>query len=111
MDQDVVIGFCVVYRWRIREGAEADFLDAWQQVTEELRVTGGGLGSRVHRSDEGFWVAYAQWPSRAAWENASVESAQGLAASRVMGELITERLDPILLDPVVDLLAPASGAR
>ena len=32
-------------------------------MTEALRVTGGSLGSRLHRGSDGIWYGYAQWPS------------------------------------------------
>ena len=62
--------FVAVYRWRVKPGREAEFRAAWVAVTEATYRTYGSLGSRLHRDAEGGWVAYAQWPSRAAWEAA-----------------------------------------
>jgi hypothetical protein len=28
----------------------------------------GSLGARLHRSDEGTFIAYAQWPDRESWK-------------------------------------------
>jgi quinol monooxygenase YgiN len=62
--------FVALYRWRVKPGREAEFRAAWVAVTEATYRTYGSLGSRLHRDADGAWVAYAQWPSRAAWEAA-----------------------------------------
>ena len=59
-------GFAVLYRFRVRQGSEADFAVDWAVVTRWLRDHRGGLGSRLHRAEDGTLVAYAQWPSSAA---------------------------------------------
>lgn len=60
--------FVVVYRWRLKSGAEDAFQTAWAKMTEAIFESRGSLGSRLHRAEDGSFVAYAQWPSRAAWE-------------------------------------------
>jgi quinol monooxygenase YgiN len=96
--------FAVIYRWRLRPGTEAAFRDAWAEVTAAIRRDRGGLGSRLHRADDGSWLAYAQWPDRASWETAqSLPSADAIASS-AMTRCIMERLPPILLETVADLL-------
>lgn len=106
-------GFAVIYRWRLRVGTEEAFRSAWETVTRIIRREHGGLGSRLHRADDGTWLAYAQWPDRAAW--AAMQSAQDAdpVASATMRDCVAERLEPILLEPVADLLVPggASGKR
>lgn len=54
--------FAVVYRWRIRPGLEAKFEEGWRLGTLAIRRDLGGLGSRLHRSADGGYFAYAQWP-------------------------------------------------
>ncbi len=56
--------FYVVYRWRLKTGMEQQFIDAWAKMTDLIRAQRGGLGSRLHHRDDGWWVAYAAWPSR-----------------------------------------------
>ena len=60
--------FVVVYRWKLKAGAEAGFQEAWAKMTEAIYAARGSLGSRLHRAEDGSYVATAQWPSRAAWE-------------------------------------------
>jgi quinol monooxygenase YgiN len=62
--------FVAVYRWRVKPGREAEFRAAWVAVAEATFRAYGSLGSRLHRDADGAWVAYAQWPSREAWEAA-----------------------------------------
>lgn len=100
--------FCVLYRFRIRAGAEESFKRGWARVTEAIRDTRGGLGSRLHVAEDGTWYAYAQWPDRETWERAqqtgTVADAEAVA---MMAAAIEERLPPIFLEPQSDLLSPA----
>jgi quinol monooxygenase YgiN len=102
--------FCVIYRFKVRAGQEDTFRDAWRRLTEAIRDRSGGLGSRLHRSDDGWWIAYAQWPDRAAWERARGNPipADAEAQERMAGA-IEERLPPLLLEPHDDLLVPSHG--
>ena len=97
-------GFHVVYRWRLREGSEASFRAAWSAVTQAIRHEHGGLGSRLHRAEGGWWVAYAAWPERARWE--AMQAAQSVLPDEasVMRAAILESAPPLLLEPVEDLL-------
>ena len=96
--------FCVIYRWRLKAGRENDFIEAWRQLTLAIREQRGGLGSRLHRAEDGSWIAYAQWPDRAAWEASGARPSVEPAASAAMAETIAERFEPMLLEPVADLL-------
>ena len=100
----MTVNFCVIYRWKLVPGKEEQFRQGWEAMTVELRENAGALGSRLHRSDEGTWVAYAQWPSREAWEKAAVETAAADKGMQQMVEAIAQRSDPEFLDPVADLL-------
>jgi len=63
--------FYVIYRWKVHEGKEAQFAKAWAEVTQLIRDHRGGLGSRLHRCQDGMFLAYAQWPDQQTWERAS----------------------------------------
>lgn len=110
MQDDSKIGFCVIYRWEVTEGDEELFLEAWKEVTADFRAFSGGLGSRIHLSEDGFWVAYAQWPNRAAWEEAELKTTEGREAMSVMSKAISNRLEPILIEPIADLLVLPADA-
>ena len=59
--------FVVMYRWKIQPGKEDQLRGAWTSATRKIMTRYGALGSRLHRADDGSWVAYAQWPDRDRW--------------------------------------------
>lgn len=99
-----LVGFVVIYRWRLRPGMERQFQRAWEQTTPVLMRQRGALGSRLHRAADGTWLAYAQWPSRQAWEQSQALPSVDADASRQMLEAEAEALAPIFLTPVADFL-------
>lgn len=62
--------FIAVYRFSVKTGHERAFRQAWLELTQGIYLRRGSLGSRLHRDAGGQFIGYAQWPSRAAWENA-----------------------------------------
>lgn len=99
--------FTAIYRWRIKDGMEAQFVDGWERVTRAIHEACGSYGSRLHRCDDGTWLAYARWPDAATRDRCAHGDAEG---SRLMREAIEERFDEILAEVVSDLLRepPAS---
>lgn len=95
--------FNVIYRWKLHPGQEAQFKSAWTEMTRFLREERGALGSRLHYSaDEGMWIAYAQWPDRATWEQAFTQPAKP-ELTRAMQSAALVTAAPILMDLVCDL--------
>lgn len=66
--------FCVIYEFEVDPKLEADFQNAWHQLTLEIRSKRCGLGSRLHKVSgrNNIWLAYAQWPDRDTWLNPGV---------------------------------------
>jgi hypothetical protein len=62
--------FAMLYQWRIIPGSEDAFVHAWARRTEMLVDEQGSWGSRLHRTTDGRFIAYAMWPDRATWANA-----------------------------------------
>ncbi len=56
--------YCVIYKFIIIEGKEKQFISSWKKVTEAFKTHCGALGSRLHKSRDGEYIAYAQWPSK-----------------------------------------------
>jgi hypothetical protein len=103
------LGFCVIYRARIRPGMEAQYIAAWSTLTSLIRAERGGLGSRLHKGTDGIWYAYAQWPSAQARSDAFALPSVHPAAQADMADCVLEFLPEIPLDPIMDLLVPVSG--
>ncbi|HEX8155593.1 MAG TPA: antibiotic biosynthesis monooxygenase [Thermoanaerobaculia bacterium] len=98
--------FAVLYRWKVRPDLEHAFIDAWATATAAYRTI-GALGSRLHRADDGDLYAYAEWPSRTAWENAHGQSPVDAVTAATMRDATLEfQMTP--LDPIADLLARAN---
>ncbi|WP_369130113.1 antibiotic biosynthesis monooxygenase [Modestobacter roseus] len=100
--------FAVVYRWRLRPGSEERFRDGWERVTRAISAGCGSHGSRLHRADDGTWVAYARWPDAATRERCTFDEPEG---ERLMAESVVERFPELTLELVSDLLAepPTTG--
>jgi len=60
--------FCVAYRFHPLEEDDTEFVSCWKEMTHLIESELGGLGSRLHRTEDGELFAYAQWPDRASWE-------------------------------------------
>ncbi|MDA0667179.1 MAG: antibiotic biosynthesis monooxygenase [Planctomycetota bacterium] len=98
------VGFAVLYRWRLKPGKEDAFVEAWAKMTELIKQECGGLGSRLHKAEDGTWAAYAQWPNRAAWAAMQEMDPMDRTASVQMREAVEESFEPVLMSPVQDLL-------
>ncbi|WP_136247815.1 antibiotic biosynthesis monooxygenase family protein [Halomonas borealis] len=104
--------FYVLYRFRVAPGMESTFEAGWRRMTQAIRETRGGLGSRLHRADDGWWVAYAKWPSRQAWEaSRQAPSPPDREAAKLMAQAIVERLPALPLTPWIDLMEEDRAAR
>jgi heme-degrading monooxygenase HmoA len=60
--------FIVIYRWILKEGMEERFRQGWRAATEAIAQKYGAFGSRLHKAEDGSWIAYAQWPDKEHWE-------------------------------------------
>ena len=84
---------------------EDAFVDAWTTMTLAIRESRGGLGSRLHRADDGLWIAYAQWPDRQTWERSqNAEPAPDPEAAERMRQAVEQSYRPLPLEPWVDRL-------
>jgi hypothetical protein len=96
--------FVAVYRWKIIEGGEEMFRQGWRRRTEEIYRRCGSLGSRLHKAEDGSWVAYAQWPDRVTWESAAKFDVEDEEAAQMMKGSVAERYPDIYMEVVEDLL-------
>jgi len=102
-------GFAVIYRWRLHPGTERQFQQAWERATPLLMRHRGALGSRLHKAEDGTWIAYALWPSKLAWEQSRALPSVDPDASRQMLAAEAEAFAPVLLTPVADFLTRSAA--
>ncbi len=101
--------FTAIYRWRLRPGMEAQFIEGWERVTRAIHERCGSYGSRLHRCSDGTWLAYARWPDAAVRDACEHDEHEG---RRLMREAVAEDFDDVIGEIILDLLeepaAPSS---
>jgi quinol monooxygenase YgiN len=101
--------FIALYRWDVKEGQENRFREGWRRLTEEFHSRRGSRGSRLHRAEDGTWVAYAQWSHKQAWEASSGAAAVDVEAAEMMRGSIKASHPPVLMEVADDLLKESCG--
>lgn len=71
--------FAVIYRAYLKAGTELEYQHFWNLVANYFIKHCGALGSCLHQTEEGFWLAYSRWPDKAtrdaAWPGEEAPSA------------------------------------
>ena len=96
--------FAVLYRWRVKQGKEDDFRDAWHRATEAIYKQRGSLGSRLMRVPDGDFYALAQWPTRDLWLSRNQPTEADPTESQRMRDAIEYAYPPVELVVEDDLL-------
>jgi heme-degrading monooxygenase HmoA len=95
--------FVAIYRWKLKEEQEEKFREGWRRRTDEIYRKCGSLGSRLHRAEDGTWVAYAQWSRRQDWEAARQVGIDDTEAVEMMKESVEVPYTEMLLEVADDL--------
>jgi heme-degrading monooxygenase HmoA len=103
--------FIALYRWKVKEGHENNFLEGWHRRTEEIYRYCGSLGSRLHQAEERLWVAYAQWPDRQTFDAAQSIPVIDAEARMMFRESIEESYPDIYMNVIDDLLQTQSFVK
>lgn len=99
--------FCVIYEFKIDENYTDEFKTIWHILTVEIKDHQGGLGSRLHQSvdQKNLYIAYAQWPTKEAWEKyAPLNTAKHEALTDRLREICHQIGIVYQLDVIDDLL-------
>ncbi len=106
--------FAVIYQGYIKVGRESDYQTAWNQVARYFIEKRGAIGSCLHRTPDGLWLAYSRWPDKktrdASWSDDTKSSNEmpkeiHAAIAMIKDCLDAERkLPDICLEVVDDLL-------
>lgn len=57
--------FAVIYRFKLKPHQEAVYKSCWNTLAKYFIEKRGAIGSCLHKGDDGLWVAYSRWPTRA----------------------------------------------
>ncbi len=77
--------YCVSYKFTLLSNnseTRRQFIEVWSGLTLFFRESCGALGSRLHYADDGYFYAYAQWPSKTV-----KEAAGNIAPTESFGKL------------------------
>ena len=74
---------------------EEKFRRTWREITQAIFTQHGSLGSRLHQSEDGTFIAYAQWPDAKRWEHHNETLGIELARKEQLECLIGE---PVILN-------------
>lgn len=98
----------LIYQWRILPGREENFIYAWTRMTEIIREREGSWGSRLHRTEDGRFIAYAQWPSREAWDASDLipDTSETEHLRTIMNQSAERILPDTMMTMVEDRLLP-----
>jgi heme-degrading monooxygenase HmoA len=97
--------FIALYHWKIKDGQEERFREGWHRRTEEIYRKCGSFGSRLHRAEDGTFVAYAQWEKRKDWEKMQQSTAlEDKEAREMMLDSIEISFPDVYMNIVDDLL-------
>ncbi len=73
-------------------------------MTLEIRSERNGLGSRLHKTEDGTFYAYAQWKDKETWEKAQKIPTIDEEAVKLMRGSIEETLPTVFMNTIDDLL-------
>lgn len=90
--------FAVIYRAYLKAGKEEQYEAAWRIVANYFVERRGAMGSSLHQTEDGLWVAYSRWPDQktrdASWPGKNLPSNALPQEIREAIVTIQDSLDP-----------------
>lgn len=104
--------FAVIYRGYIFPDLEEEYEKLWAEIASFFVEHRGALGSCLHKTETGEYIAYSRWPSREVRDNSWGDDRQSDMPARieeVIGKIkdcrdLSKPHDEICMDVVDDLL-------
>ena len=56
--------FAVIYRAWVLPGKEAQYQALWQTIANYFVAERGAIGSCLHQTSAGYYLAYSRWPNK-----------------------------------------------
>jgi hypothetical protein len=57
--------FAAIYQGYLKPGREEEYQKLWKIIATFFIEQRGALGSCLHKTSDGLWVAYSRWPNQA----------------------------------------------
>lgn len=57
--------FAVIYQSYIKSGLEQEYQQLWNQIACYFVEHRSAIGSCLHKTADGMWLAYSRWPDKA----------------------------------------------
>ncbi|MFC3285893.1 antibiotic biosynthesis monooxygenase family protein [Litchfieldella rifensis] len=101
----------IILEFDVIPGKEEAFREAWEETTKYIHTNFGSLGSRLHRAEDGKFIAYAQWPDHETYEKEHDWSEEGIKCRERMRSTLKSEQVIVLhkLDVDTDLLEQESS--
>lgn len=94
----------VLYRWRVRQGMEDKFVEAWAEGTRVIHERCGSYGARLHKGADGLYWSYALWPDEETRKKCFESGVPDHPSFGRMQAATADFLGETVLEPAVDLL-------
>ena len=96
--------FAVIYRSFVFPHKEDAYQKAWKTIASYFMKEKGALGSTLHKAEDGSWVAYSRWPSKALRDSSwSKDACHPPEIQKAVDELIS-CLDDVLPEICMDIV-------
>ena len=56
--------FAVIYRSYLLPGKDARYQELWHKIAEYFVAERGAIGSALHKTEDGYYLAYSRWPNK-----------------------------------------------
>ncbi|MGD9591231.1 MAG: hypothetical protein AB7V32_01770 [Candidatus Berkiella sp.] len=102
--------FAVIYSGKIKAGYEEKYQKYWHIIAEFFVTHCGALGSCLHKTSDGSWLAYSRWPDKATRDAVFLEENRKTLPVEIQNtfqsfsECILEQAPEICLEVIDDLL-------
>lgn len=100
--------FAVIYKCSIYPEHEAEYRQAWRCIANYFVTHCGALGSCLHKTEQGEWIAYSRWPDQktrdAAWITGTELPADIKTAIKTLKDCMIQPHEEICMTVVDDLL-------
>lgn len=108
--------FAVIYRGFVFPEKEEAYTESWKVIVDYFKSERGALGSSLHKTAEGEYIAYSRWPDEetrnASWGDRRVKAPAAIDRAIVTLESCIDRSQPydeICMDVVDDRILAWGG--